>query len=306
MRVLVFGNGWIGNLIKQRLPLHPAPEIIEVRVSSSNILDIEAVEKELYDFMPHTVINTAGHCGNPNIDACETDENAKRITMDSNGYAPRVLYDTFMEYKRNGGIYCRQMDDPWFKFIHLSSGCLWNRPGDLVGIHEGEKPEVNSWYSHTKVMGEDRLKSTSAIILRIRMPIDWQPHSRNLINKLSNYKMVIDTPNSVTTIDYLMQCVKLFAHNRNHSDSGIWNVCNGVLSAEDIMRCYKEYVNQNVDFSVITANDLSKLGLVKTGRSNCILSTEKIDRYVGRNSMSSQEMIRDIMIKYKQELDRVK
>lgn len=302
MRVLVFGNGWIGNLIKQRLPLISA--CMEVKVSSSNILDVVSVRKDLDCFCPNVVINTAGHCGTPNIDACEIDENSKRITMDSNGYAPRVLYNTFKEWestenRRDEYKHCCQ---PTFKFIHLSSGCLWNRPYNLIGVDENESPQVNSWYSHTKVVGEEGLRDTSAIILRIRMPIDWQPHSRNLINKLSNYSKVIDTPNSVTSIDYLMECINFFLHTNKNQVSGIWNVCNGVLSAMEIMLYYKEYVNPNAKFDIISSRDLSNMGLVKTGRSNCVLSTKKIESVIGKDNISSEQMVKDIMIKYKQKL----
>ncbi len=275
MECLVFGNGWLGN----RLAEH-----FDGSVAEADILDTERVASVLMDVRPDVVINAAGKCGTPNIDWCEASDTNRRLTLYANAYGPPVLYHMA---EAVGQHLSRS-----FFFVHLSSGCLWNEEYD---VDEQTKPNPVSWYSETKVQGENRLPSEDVLILRLRMPVDNKPHPRNLITKLANYHFVLDEPNSVTFIDDFLAATEYLVEKRT---TGIFNLVNpGPLTAWEIMQLYVELVDDNHACSKITMDDLWGKGLIKSGRSNCTLSVEKL-KEAGFEMPNAKEKIRRCVEEY--------
>lgn len=292
IRVLVFGgHGWIGSLISKRLPMIGNFNVLP---TDANILSTMECRKVVQEFEPDMVINAAGVCGKRNIDDCEIDENAKRLTMAVNGYGPRILYDI--------------VGDSWYPpiFVHLSSGCLWDNPYDLTPIGVSQIPKPNSWYSHTKVVGEQGLSGTNAIIFRIRMPIDDIPNPRNLINKLASYNQVLDVPNSVTQIDHLIDRISRIPDTADFA-SFKFNIVSGTLTGHEIMTAYKKWVNPEHQFQKITLEELYSKGLVKTGRSNCILSSGMDVGTFGSSYIfqdhEKDKFLENLMTRYKKNLN---
>ena len=254
MKVLVFGNGWLGNKIADH---------VDGRMSKNDILDTETVMTELLDYRPDVVINAAGKCGSPSIDWCEANETNKRVTTYVNAFAPSILYRTVgavSGYLEKG-----------VQFVHLSSGCLWEWGDDLS---ETEVPNPPSHYSTTKAEGERRLPHVTSLILRLRMPVDKEPNPRNLITKLVGYEGVLDEPNSVTVIDdFLDVLVKLVMKGA----TGVYNVVNpDPITGFDIMTMYKDIVAPDHEFFPVDMDYLKSRKLITAGRSNVTLNTDKL------------------------------
>ena len=108
--------------------------------------------------------------------------------------------------------------------------------------------------------------------LRLRMPFDGSRSERNLIMKLAKYSKVLDAENSLTYLpDFLDAAKKLIAKRK----TGTFNIVNdGAISPFHVMELYREIVDPTHQFERLSLSHLSDV--VRAGRSNCILSTEKL------------------------------
>jgi 3,5-epimerase/4-reductase len=279
MKVLVYGNGWLGNLIA---------DSFDGQVSNLDILDSEAVAAELLDVRPDVVINAAGKCGRPNIDWCELSDDNKRLTKYANAYGPAILYHMVEGVGRS---IQREI-----RFVHLSSGCLWENDTDVM---EMQKPEPPSYYSETKAAGEYRLPPEKALIIRLRMPLSAEPHPRNFITKVSKYTEVLDSQNSMTVIEDLLPALLRLI---NLMAVGVYNVANpGHISPAEVMEMYKEIVDPNHQFNVTTTRSLMERGFIKAGRSNVTLNTDKL-KGVGVELPEIRGRIRELLTTYAENL----
>ena len=276
MKVLVYGNGWLGNEIAKHL---------DGSVSKVDILDTEAVAHELMDYRPDVVINAAGKCGTPNIDWCEEPEEHRRLAKYCNTYAPVVLYHMVEGVSHH-------IQRP-IKFVHLSSGCLWT---SKQNVKETDTPEPPSYYSWTKAEGEIRLPKDRCLIVRLRMPLSGTPHPRNFVTKVAKYSEVLDAPNSITCVEDLLPALeKLIRQNA----TGVYNIANpGDVSPVDVMEWYTETVDPNHVFKVTTTESLKERGIIKAGRSNVTLDLTKL-KEAGIELPEARERIRELLHKYK-------
>lgn len=253
MKGIVFGAGFLGTRIGGCLdfPIIPRSEV--------DVLNLKSL-KEFLDYeKPDIVINAVGKTGKPNIDWCEEH---KEETMQSNVSAAINLCTESV--KR--GIY----------FVHLGSGCIYSGDNQGRGYTEEDEPNFYGpqFYAKTKIIAEKSLKEFPCLQLRIRMPIDDLPNERNLIDKLRRYPKVIDIKNSMTTVpDMLLTMKKLI----ERKETGIYNLVNpGTISALEIMQLYKEIVDTNHKFEIMSLNELDQITVGK--RSNCYLNTEKLEK----------------------------
>jgi len=246
---IVFGKGFFGTRIAKELGY-------EQIGYEANPLEIEKLKNYLDLKKPDIVVNAVGKTGRPNIDWCETH---KEETMLSNVSAAVSLASECS--KR--GIY----------FVHLSSGCIYEGNNNGRGFSEDDEPNFyGSFYSRSKVLAEKSLKEFPGLILRIRMPIDYMPHPRNLIDKLKNYPRVINVQNSISVVPDMIEVIKLLVEKRRQ---GIYNLVNpGTISVAEIMGMYQETVDENHKFEIFSLGELEKLTNAK--RSNCILSIDKL------------------------------
>lgn len=246
MKILVFGNGWLGNRFASHFNA-PLPSV--------DIGSIGAVQEALSEHNPDVVINAAGKVGRPNIDWCESH---KEEVIYSNIAGPAVLAKA-----------CNKLQ---VKLVHLSSGCLWDQ---RLGATEETVPEPPSFYSYSKAAADDILMrlDVQPLILRLRMPLCDERNSRNLITKVAGYKKIIDLPNSMTHVDDLIITTQSLLEKEA---SGIFNVVNpGVTSLPQIMDLYKEYVDPGHSYSTISKQELLKI--TAAGRSDCTLDTNKLN-----------------------------
>ena len=110
------------------------------------------------------------------------------------------------------------------------------------------------------------------LVLRLRMPFDGTLENRNLIMKLRKYKTVLDAQNSLTCVPDMLDAATKLIEARA---TGIFNVVNpGTMSPYEVMELYKKIVDPAHTFAKLSVSELSTV--VKAGRSNCMLSTEKL------------------------------
>ena len=244
-RVLIFGNGWIGNILASAF---------SAEISKANITDREAVMSALDGYRPSVVINAAGKTGRPNVDGCEKNP---AETLSSNVAGPILLAEECLARK--------------IFMAHLGSGCVYGN--SKSGYTEEDPPNFfGSLYSRSKMVSEAALKNLPVLQIRLRMPFDGKPHPRNLITKVVSYKKVVNVENSLTRLsDLVVACETLVAERA----TGVWNVVNpGASTHSQILDLYRKLVDPTFEFEVMTLEELSLV--VKTGRSNCVLSAEKL------------------------------
>jgi len=290
MKIFTLGNGFVANHL-------PYPKILD---------RLWADQKRIYyvlkKYKPDVIVNCIGRCGAPTIDWCESH---KEETVIANTIIPTLL-----------AIECEKLG---IRLVHIGSGCIFagaspniyrhqteqgkfsisgpEREGDWVEVDHGWKETCpanpQSYYSNTKAAADLAISSMQcATILRIRMPISDQDTPRNLINKLRNYKRIIEIPNSVTFMGDLVNCID-WAINKDIR--GIYHVTNSEpLTAARIMQEYQKYISSH-QFEIINEQRLDKITLAK--RSNCILNSDKL-KLAGFQMTNSDEALANCMKNY--------
>ncbi len=248
-KVMIFGGrGFIAGHLKTIYPDAILPEI--------DICDAVALTDILEKEKPSVVINAAGKTGKPNVDWCE---DHKLETVLSNVQGPLNLLDA-----------CTRRSIYW---VHIGSGCTYEGDNDGKGYAETDLPNfTGSFYARTKLWIDQILKDFPVLQLRLRMPFDGSLHSRNLITKLRRYEKILDQQNSITYLpDFLVAANILIAKRK----TGIYNIVNpGTISPYQIMMRYREIVDSKHLVERLTLDRLCDV--VKAGRSNCMLSCEKL------------------------------
>lgn len=257
MKIVLFGaRGYLGEHFLKAYPDAICPKV--------DIADASAVEQVLSEHRPDMVINAAGKTGRPNVDWCEEH---KEETLHANVTGPLVLLNAC----RERGIY----------MVHLSSGCIYSGDNNGKGFGEDDTPNFSgSFYSRTKAWSEQILKEFPArpdgtagvLILRLRMPFDDSANERSLIMKVRKFARVNDVENSVSYLPDFIKAAEILIERRK---TGIYNVVNpGAISPFQIIELYKEIVDPSHVAERVPLEQLAALS--KAGRSNCILSTQKL------------------------------
>jgi len=273
MKYLVFGfKGWLAQKFNNFLG--------DSLVSDVNITDLPAVRKELDEKKPEVVINAAGMTGRPNIDWCEEH---KLETIAGNVTGPLNILQA-----------CSERNIYW---VHFGSGCVFQGSGlDGNGWKEDDEANPPSFYSWTKYWADSILKNFPVLIVRLRLPIDIEPSSRNLVGKLVKYSQVIDAENSITVIPDFLDAVKQLIEKKC---IGIYHVTNpGTIKPSEIMEHYKKIVDPKHQFKVISDEELYKQKLAKATRSNCVLNTDKLEKE-GIHLKPIKERIVEVIKEYK-------
>jgi len=255
MYYIIIGNGYIGNYLNEN-------------IKGSNLWVDKIYTKtdirELLTWYPDgVIINAAGTTGKPNVDWCE---DHKAETILGNIHLPVMIAEVCAEMKRH--------------WINIGSGCIYN--GYEKNWTEDDEPNFNeSFYSYTKKEGQRLVNELPySCTLRIRMPIDPFMGDRCLVTKLLTYvnagnPVMSDLTNSMTCLDDLANIIKIVGDNKLE---GTYNAVNkGSLSATDILTLYKKYVYSTLTWKSETYDNLVSKGYIKAARSNCVLSTKKLE-----------------------------
>ncbi len=279
MNILIFGNGYLGNRMKHAWP--------DAMLSEVRIDDRVNVARLLEELKPDAVVNAAGKTGTPNVDWCETHQEE---TYRSNVVGALTL----AEECRAQNIY----------LLHLGSGCIFYGPSpDPNGWTEDDFANPSAFYTRTKYATDLVLSKLSGVgIARLRMPIDWTPNPRNLIDKLAAYPQVIDVENSVSVVEDLMSASRALIEKKGE---GIFHVVNeGTMRHKDLIALYEMYVDPSHTNTWIEDKTLVERGLTTKQRSNCILQSLRLAA-LGIKMRPIQEALEDTMKRYATEKQRV-
>ncbi|MCB9771375.1 MAG: sugar nucleotide-binding protein [Candidatus Omnitrophica bacterium] len=271
--ILIIGDGYIGRKLAKAL---------NARLSTKRVRLYEDVEVLIKKYRPKILINAIGHVGKSNVDDCEK---AVDKTLNANTFVPILMAEVALRYN--------------IKLVHISSGCIYHyNYGHQKPILESRNPDYyNLFYSRTKIYTEDALLRLSRnknmvniLIVRIRVPLDNVPNSKNLLTKLIKYGKVIDAPNSVTYIPDFIEALK---HLIRKDAKGLYNVmAKGALYYPDLMKLYQKY-DPKFKYDVI------KLKNLPLKRTSLIMSTTKLQKS-GFKVRQIKEIIKECVEKYVQ------
>lgn len=257
---LVFGgkHGWIGGQIITILQ-HRGHVAL---AAESRLEDRVAVEQEIVRINPDCIINAAGVTGRPNVDWCESN---KQATIKANLVGALTLFD--IAYAHNIHV------------INFGTGCIYEYDDahpmySGIGFTEEEKPNFQgSFYSFTKTMLDQLVPHYPNVLnLRLRMPISDDLHGRSFITKITKYAKVVNIPNSMSVLTDLLPLVPEMAERKL---TGNYNFVNpGVISHNEILELYKEYIDPNFKYVNFSLEEQAKV--IKAGRSNNELDTSKL------------------------------
>lgn len=213
------------------------------------------LKKEIITIKPDIIINTAWKTGKPNVDWCESN---KEETIWVN-----------VSWAINVATIASEL---WIYCVQIWSWCIfeWNNKGKWFS-EEDEANFSGSFYSRTKAISEKALIEFPILQLRVRIPIEWKSCSKNVIDKLLKYQKIISVENSFTIIeDFLLALEKMIVDKI----TWIYNMTNiGSCDHEYIMTKYKEIVDNNFEFKIMSLDELKQFTCA--WRSNCILNTDK-------------------------------
>ena len=252
MKILIIGNGWLGNRCADEWP--------DAVLSKEILKDGDDILKLLDLHQPDVVLNAAGVVGKPNVDWCE--DHVIR-TAGGNTVLPIMLAQACAIKN----VY----------LLHIGTGCVY------YGYKEGGwKPNdvanPEAVYTRTKYAADlvlSKLKNVG--IARIRMPIDSIPHPGNLIDKLASYESIVDVENSVTVVEDM---IKVFRKMFEQKVEGIHHVVNpNVISHREIMSIYKTFINNDFVCNWIDERELVEKGLAKKRRSNNYLNSDSLGEH---------------------------
>ena len=286
-KIIVLGKGFLGARISETLGFELSDFRVPVREKSNSL------EKFLEKEKPAVIINAIGkthgkESGENNIDWCE---NNKEETLKSNVFALERL--------------ARACAAKNIYLVNLGSGCIYRGYNGSMGFSEKDKPNFGlngeQYYALTKILAEQKLNKIAKehpnfrfLQLRLRMPVDDFPSERNLITKLIGYSGVIDIQNSMTSVPNAIPAInQLMEQNA----TGIYNFVNpGTISAAQIMKLYKEIIDPQHEFKIISLSELKKRTIAV--RSNCYLDTDKLKKS-GIALPDIHDAVRESLIKYK-------
>lgn len=247
--MLILGKGFIGQKMQKAF---------DCLICDNKLNSFEDFDRELEKYNPETVINCIGCTGKNNVDGCEED---KDNTLFLNSFIPIILAEACL--RRN------------INLVHISSGCIYHYDyaKDTPLTEEAFPDFFHLFYSRSKIYSEAALKSLAReyniLIVRIRIPLDDVPCSKNILTKIISFKRVIDVPNSIT---YIPDFINALKHLIKIKACGIYNIVNkGGLRYSELLEIYKKY-KPDFKYKII---EHSKLSLVRT---NLLLSVDKLEK----------------------------
>lgn len=264
-RILIFGNGQVGNFYNNFFQ----SKGLESKIASANITNKNEVFSEVKAFNPTVVINTAAKT---NLEWCGQNQ-----------------LEAFNVNVLGADNIAQACDEKQIYFIHLSSGCIFESKDENDWKTEDSKPEPAAFYSWTKVWSEEliRFKKSAnfkCLILRPRQPVSSQINYKNMLIKFLTFTKFVDTPNTGTVIEDLMQWTYELLEKK---PVGILNIANeGFTTPYQIALMLKKYVLPELPIEKISKEELDKM--TPNRRVDTILDVSKLKTLV--NSVKSYEV----------------
>ena len=262
MKILFFGSrGWIGKQFCEFLSKNDV-SYMETSVRADNEKE---VEKEIKEHKPTHIISFIGRTHGENYNTIDYLEQPGKLVENirDNLYAPIVL-----------SILCKKYN---IHYTYMGTGCIFEYKEDSKTDDIDEERSPNFYgSSYSIVKGyTDRLQhmySENTLNLRIRMPIVNYDHDRNFITKITKYEYVCSVANSMTVLEDMYPVILDMIRNNT---TGTFNMCNkGVITHNEILELYKEYVDSSFAWKNFSVEEQNKILLSK--RSNIELSSKKL------------------------------
>lgn len=178
MKVLVLGaEGWLGGMFYNYLKSVGVP----VAQTHGDINSICYLDPDVT-----TVVNFAASAS---IDWCEKNKNA-------------TFWNNVLG-AQNVAKVCKSNN---VKHVFISSACVLQSLNEKDIKFEDSIPSPRCFYTETKLMAEKLIMEIdpTTLIVRLRLPISEVPHPRNVLNKLINYKSLIDCQESWVVVEDLL------------------------------------------------------------------------------------------------------
>lgn len=271
-KVLIFGNGQIGNFYLKYFK----GKGIEASIAADiDIRKLDQVNKAIDDFQPTVVINTAAMtnlewCGQHRLEA-----------FDVNALGAATV--------------AKACDQKGVYMIHFSSGCIFSSVDGKDAKVETDIPNPSSYYGWTKVWSEnlvpfERSTGFKYLILRPRQPVSAQVSPKNMLVKMLTFAKFIDTANSGTVIEDLMDWTDRLIDKQV---TGVLHVANtGYTTPYDIGLMIKEFVLPELEPEKITKAQLDKM--TPNTRVDTVLNVDKLAS-LGIEVKPYEERLREIV-----------
>ncbi len=282
MKILIFGSGQMGQAYNEYF----SGKGDEVHLTKGvDIRNSNQVTKAITDFGPDLVINCAGKT---NLDWCEQN---RLECFDVNVLGT----DTIGEACQNAGIY----------LVHLSSGCVQESLTEDIVHTEDDPPHPLAYYSWTKVWADNLLmeraarKGLKVLIVRGRQLMSVNASKRNALTKMLTYNKFIDTPNSMTIVEDMVEVTdKLVKQNA----TGVFNVVNpGIMTPFRLANLLKEYVKPDMKVGKISKEELNAMTFAT--RVDCVLDTGKLNA-LGIELEEIEARLRRLLPEFKANLEK--
>jgi 3,5-epimerase/4-reductase len=272
MKTLIIGNGYLG---KRCLESWDNAVMAEEKVYT-----VDDVIKLLDKHQPDTVLNAAGIVGKPNVDWCETHQVE---TIKGNTILPIVIAKA-----------CQQKN---VYLLHIGTGCIFYGKSPHGGPwKENDSANPVAVYTRSKYAADLVLSTLPNVgIARIRMPIDSIFHPANLIDKLINFKQIVDVENSATVVEDM---IEVFYQLLEKKAADIFHVTNpGSIKHREIIELYKKYTNSSHKCNWLREQELVDQGLAKKKRSNNVMASENLTKF-GISMRPIKEAVEDVMKRF--------
>lgn len=282
MKVLIFGNGQIGNFYLEHFRARETEAAIAVGV---DITDADQVDKAVTEFQPTVVINTAAAT---NLEWC----GVNRLQA----FNVNVL---------GAGNIAKTCDRAGVHLVHYSSGCIFSSLSGVDAKVETSAPNPASYYGWTKVWSEEivefeRSAEFKALVLRPRQPVSAQVSPKNMLVKMLTFQKFVDTPNSGTVIEDLMGWTDgLVAAEA----TGTYHVANsGYTTPYKIAGMIKEHILPDLEPEKIEKSELDSL--TPNIRVDTVLDVAKLEA-TGAHVASYEDCLRDVVAQLGENLRRM-
>jgi dTDP-glucose 4,6-dehydratase len=269
MKILVYGHkGWIGGQFISLLENTQYDYILGTeRVDNTPLL-----MQEIYTVKPTHIVSFIGRT-HGTIDDIEyttidyLEQPGKLVeNIKDNLFSPISL-----------AIACKERN---IHYTYLGTGCIFNYLDDNrdKGFTESDIPNFfGSGYSVVKGF-TDRLMhqfKDTVLNLRIRMPIVDKDCPRNFITKIANYEKICSVHNSMSVLPELLPIALKMMEK---GVVGTINLTNpGVISHNEILEMYKEYVDKSFSWDNFSIEEQRKV--IACDRSNNLLDTTKLENF---------------------------
>ena len=298
MKVLIFGSkGWIGtkfkDLLKElKIEFYESVNHVEL-VNKMTIID------EITNYKPTHIISFIGRIrgfiGDKEYKTIDYLEQEDKLfeNMRDNFLAPLLLHQIIKEGGYN------------IHFTYIGTGCIFEykeaisdvqkNPGDCYKFTESDKPNFfGSSYSIVKGYTDTYLNNLPNVLnVRIRMPITDLDEPQNFITKITKYEKICSIPNSMTVLPNLLPYMVKLMETKY---SGTVNMVNpGVISHNEVLQLYKEYVNPSFKWKNFTIEEQAEI--LSSKRSNNYLDTTLLETLFPEIK-NIKDAVREIMEKY--------